>query len=442
MLSILFLPLIFISLFNLVNGLKKQKHALGLHCLNITYLYIYGIGGFYSVFNYPENLWLYKNFYREDFYFILTALLISLAYIFSYKSYLFFSRINLTKNKLIDIGLLEKASNISLVLCVVFIYVYSSQYGGLYNALESAAAIRSGYGELEDGAKLTFVKYLMPIGVFPFLLYGYNVANKPTIFNIIMWLFSFISVFLAFLLMSGRTRIVIYILAMVIIFIYSKKNINFNLPQIIKFSPFFALATFFIVYGKIIFSSLGDILQGNNISSVIESSEKKESFLDAMFGYFCHRTYATEAALMNFRDTNYLYWFKDNFMSIFYLIPERLTGVVKPDSISPYNTEVLTGVYEGTIPPGILAYGVYSLWIPGLFVMAILYSSIFGIVDSYFRKNFSEKYLLIIILPIIVVWGLYGTTGDFKIIVNSFSYILVFILLIVILKIFSWVSKK
>jgi len=160
MLSILFLPLIFISLFNLVNGLKKQKHALGLHCLNITYLYIYGLGGFYSVFNYPENLWLYKNFYREDFYFILTALLISLAYVFSYKSYLFFSKINLTKNKLIDIGLLKKASNISLVLCIVFIYVYSSQYGGLYNALESAAAIRSGYGELEDGAKLTFVKYL------------------------------------------------------------------------------------------------------------------------------------------------------------------------------------------------------------------------------------------------------------------------------------------
>lgn len=442
MLSILFLPLIFLSLFNLINGIREQKNALGLHCLNITYFYIYGLGGFYSIFNYPENLWLYSNFNRQDFYYVLTAFLVTLAYIFSYKSYLFLSKFNFSSNKIISINILTLSSNVSFIMCIIFIYIYSSQYGGVYNALESAAAIRSGYGELEDGAKLTFVKYLMPIGVFPFLLYGYKVSIKPNIINIFMWVVSFCMVFLAFLLMSGRTRIVIYILAMIVIFIYSKKNINFNLSQFLKYSPFLAIAVFFVMYGKIIFSSLGDILEGNQVSSIIQSSEKKESFLDSMLGYFCHRTYSIEAALINFKDTNNLYWFKDNFLSIFYLIPERLTGIVKPDSISPYNTEILTGVYEGTIPPGILAYGVYSLWIPGLFVMSILYSAVFALIDSFFRNNISEKYLLILLLPIIVVWGLYGTTGDFKIIVNSFSYIFVFIFLIIFFKLLSWISKK
>ena len=161
-----------------------------------------------------------------------------------------------------------------------------------------------------------------------------------------------------------------------------------------------------------------------------------------MLGYFSHRTYAIEAALKNFNETHYLYWFKDNFLSIFYLIPERLTGIVKPDSISPYNTEVLTGIYEATIPPGIIAYGIYSLWIPGFIIAAIIYGSIFGLVDSFFNKYFSQKYLLIIILPIIVVWGLYGSTGDFKIIINSFSYIMLFMVIFILIKTLFWTVKK
>ena len=442
MLSLIFLPLILFSFINLVSDLKNKKNSLGLHCLNITYLYIYGLGGLYSVFNYPDYQWLYSNFDREDYYYFLTAILVSLAYFLSYKSYFIFSSFSFKGSSGISLKLISYSSNIALFLCLIFIYVYISQYGGLIRALESAAAIRSGYGELEDGAKLTFVKYLMPIGVFPFLLYGYKVAIKPSVYNVLMWFFSFSLVFLAFLLMSGRTRIVIYLLAMIVVFIYAKKNVRINLNQFIKFSPIIFVAIFFAMYGKIIFSSLGEIISGDHIGSIIESSEKKESFLASMLGYFCHRTYSIEAALINFRETNELYWFKDNFMSMFYLIPERLTGIVKPDSISPYSTEILTGVYEGTIPPGILAYGIYSMWIPGLFIMAMVYSFVFAIVDSYFRSNFSKKYLLIILLPIIVVWGLYGSTGDFKIIVNSFSYILVFLLIILILKTLAWISRR
>lgn len=441
MLSVLFLPLIFLCFLNLIHDFKINKNSLGLHCLNITYLYIYGLGGFYSIFDYEHNLWLYSNFHREDLYIFVSAIIATTAYVVSHKSYFIFNNINIKLDyRFFDLKTLTFTSNISLILCAFFIYIYISQYGGLYKALESAAAIRSGYGELEDGAKLTFVKYLMPIGVFPFLLYGYKVAVKPNIFNILMWIMSFSLAFLAFVLMSGRTRIVIYILAMVIVFIYAKNNIK--LSHLIKYSPLFGVVILFIMYGKTIFSSLGSILKGESIQTIVSSSEKNETFLGSMLGYFSHRTYAIEASLMNFRDTNSLYWFKDNFLSIFYLIPERLTGIVKPDSISPYNTQVLTGVYEGTIPPGIIAYGLYSLWIPGFLVTAVIYSSLFGVVDNFFKNNFSEKYLLVLVLPIIVVWGLYGTTGDFKIIINSFSYIMLFVFIFILIKMFFWMAKR
>jgi hypothetical protein len=441
MLSILFLPLILMCLFNLIQDFRRNKNSLGLHFLNFTFLYVYGLGGFYSVYDYEKNVFLYSNFYREDFYIFLSALMLTLSYLISYKSYFMFKKINLNiGGNFFDIKTLTIASNISLILCGLFIYIYISQYGGLYRALESAAAIRSGYGELEDGAKLTFVKYLMPIGVFPFLLYGYKVSTSPKILNILLWVISFLLVFLAFILMSGRTRIVIYILAMVIIFIYSKKTIKIN--KIFKYIPLFFIVSLFIMYGKTIFSSLGSILNGESIQNIIYESDKNETFLGSILGYFSHRTYAVEAALKNFNETHSLYWFKDNFLSIFYLIPERLTGIVKPDSISPYNTEVLTGIYEATIPPGILAYGIYSLWIPGLIIVAIMYSSIFGLVDSYFQKYLSEKHLLIILLPIIVVWGLYGSTGDFKIIINSFSYIMLFMMIFILIKTIFWTIKK
>lgn len=437
MLSILYLPLLFISGYNLIFSIIKNRDALGLHFFNFLYFYIYGLCGLYSFIDFDKNKEIYSMFERSDFYIAFSIFIVTITYILSIYFYNYVRKIYIPdfSNYLNERNLLL-ASNVSLLMCFLFIIVYSAQYGGVYNALQYSAVIRAGYGEIDDGSKLTFVKYLMPIGVFPFLMYGYKYVQKPKIYIAILWFLSFIIVFFAFLLMSGRTRIVIYILAMLIIVSYVNKN-KFNVLKFIKFLPLIGLAVFIVIEGKNLFSSLGDLLDGSKISEVVNNNEKKESFLEAFLGYFSHRTYSLEASLSYISQYNNLYWFRDNFNMPLYLIPERLTGIVKPDSISYYNTEVLTGVYDSMIPPGILAYGSYSMWLPGIIISSFIFVGFFSLLDNFFYRNKEKKYLLVFTLPCIVVWGLYGSSGDFRVLTNSFSYILVFLLMLIVFKILS-----
>lgn len=432
MIFTIYLPLILISLFNLIYFVSKKPHNIGLHILNFIYFFIYGLAGCYSIFQYNEQIDLYVNLNRQDYYIVFSCILVTLSYFISLYFYKFFQKIGFLKlNLKLNFNSIKVASIISFFLCSIFILVYISQYGGFTKALAATSAIRAGFGELEEGASgATFVKYLMPIGVFPLLYSTFMLLDTNRKKYILFFIISFLQVFIAFLLMGGRTRIVIYLTSIIIIYLYMKgRSIRFY--HIVKFSPIFLLVSFFIVFGKQFFSSFDAIIKGESIKETLLEKESS-SFFESSVGYFCHRTYSIEMALIEFDKSNFIYWFKDNFLSLLYFIPERITGIVKPNSISLYNTEMLTGINSSMIPPGIIGYGVYSLWFPGAFIAAIIYSFIFSFMDRIYLSNLDRKYSLIIVLPILIVWGLYGSTGDFKIIVNSISYILIFLIIMFI----------
>ncbi len=435
---LIYLPFIVFLVIIFLFCISKYKYNIGLHVMNLTYLFIYGLSGAYSYYSFSENKLLYINLEQSDTLFFFSYILVVISYFLSLIFYFyFFEKIKSFSFERIN---LKYPSIISLLFCFVFILIYIAQYGGLQNALYSAAAIRSGYGEVEDGSKLTFVKYLMPIGVFPFLYFSLQCINGEVKKNIILFLISASVLFLALILMSGRTRIVMYLLALVILTIYAKDGFKINLKKTILYGGVGTLSFIFITQGKKIFSSLEALMNGESLLTIMGENEKS-SFLDSFLGYFAHRNYSNEMALQYFSDTNNLYWFKDNFYILFYLIPERLTGISKPESISYINTQNFTGIYDSTIPPGILAYGLYSLWIPGMFLMAILYSFLFSYFDKLNCNNKKNKVVLVFTLPCVLVWGMYGSVGDFRIIVNGFSYILFFIALIILFRFLQVVKK-
>lgn len=428
---ILYIPLIIFILMVITYSLKFHKYNIGLYFLNMVYLFIYGLSGFFSYYSLEGDQLAYTSFSREGSTFIITQILVFISYIFSILGYFFV--IKLKERTVHSSFFVEKdiaiSSFISMLLCFFFVLIYISQYGGLFNALASAAIIRSGFVEQE--AKLTFVKYLMPIGVFPFLYYGQQLILKKGIVNFVLFVSSFSIVFLAFLLMGGRTRIVMYLLAFMLMYFLISKN-AINLKKLGVYSAITFLSVFFIQFGKQLFLSFSNILEGEKISSVVAVNQK--SFIDAFLGYFAHRTYSIETALIYIRDTNNLYWFKDNFNSLFFLIPERLTGISKPDSISFLNTQLIMGEYDSTVPPGILAYGVYSMWIPGMFMVAMFYGMVFAYLDKIYLRNKQNTLILIVVLPSIMVWTMYGSVGDVRIFINGCIYILFFVMIMMILR--------
>ncbi|MGP5346521.1 hypothetical protein ACTXLJ_07625 [Psychrobacter celer] len=394
----------------------------------MVFLVTYGLSGWYSWYNYEQDLVSYPNLIRDDIVYAVSACLILVSYFFA----LFGYRVsNLIKGNRTTFSLngLELASNISFFLMLLFIAAYVTQYGGVSNALNAAAAIRSGYGELETGGKLTFTKYLMPIGVFPFLHYGYLFFIDKKNKYLVPFIVTTILLFLAFLLMSGRTRIVMYLIALILLILISSKR-KISISKILKAAPLAILGAFFVIYGKKIFSSMEAIRNGESISSIINDSDQTHSFFESSVGYFTHRVYSVEAALSFLANSGDFIFFRDSFYLPLYFIPERLTGISKPDSISFFNTQVLTGIYDSMAPPGILAYGLYSLWIPGMFLIAFLYGAGFGYIDRLWVINSQKKEILIILLPAILVWSLYGSTGDTRIVVNGLIYIIIYVLIL------------
>ena len=429
-----FLPLIIACIVLFVFNLIKTPSKIALHFLTIVFLITYGLSGWYGWFNYQNDLQIYPRFVRNDFIFIVSALLIFLSYFTSLYGYRFANKIEIKKSD-IDLSQLISASNISFFLMLLFTFVYILQYGGLSKSLNTAAAIRSGYGELESSGSLTFTKYLMPIGVFPFLTYAYLAFIDKQKKYFIPFIVTTLFLLLAFTLMSGRTRIVMYVLALgIIIIMASDKKVSFS--KVIKLSPLIFISTFLILYGKKLFSSIEAIKNGEGILTILGNSENKTTLFESLVGYFSHRVYSVEVALNDIMNNNgSLIFFRDSFYLPLYFIPERLTGIAKPDSISYHNTELLTGVYDSMAPPGILAYGLYSLWIPGIFIIAFLYGAGFGYIDRLLTDNYNNKKLLIVIIPLLLVWSLYGSTGDTRIVINGIIYIILYIFILLMLKI-------
>ena len=422
--------------------IKFKKNYIGLHLLNIIYLCIYGLGGLFSIYWFEKDQIIYSSLHREDSILIISQVLVFFSYIFSLFGYSLIFKIKAGKNIKEKLFFNEQdiafSSKVSLILCALFVLIYVSQYGGLFSALTYAAVIRSGYFEIEQNSKITFVKYLMPIGVFPFLYYGHQLILRKGFYNLIMFIISSGIVFLAFLLMSGRTRIVMYLFAfMLMYFLISKERINFK--KLCSYVLIFFLSGFFIQFGKKFFLYFSNIVEEEKISFIVSNPEQ-ETVFESFFSYFTHRTYSIEAALTYVSDTNNLYWFKDNLNMFLFLIPERLTGISKPDSISFLNTQLIMGEYDSTVPPGILAYGVYSLWIPGMFLSALCYGIVFSYLDKYYLVNKKNTLSLVFIIPCLFIWAMYGSVGDFRIIINCCIYVLLFMVVMIISKLFRSVK--
>lgn len=276
-----------------------------------------------------------------------------------------------------------------LVFSCISIYMYGLQYGGFLNALANTTLIRA---QVILGGQLVFFKHFTLFSLFASYLLGSFVFISKVQKKNILTVFFLISVFAAFTavsLIGGRGYLINYFLVFYLVYLLKSRNISWELLLI-----FVCFAGFFLFYGKSFFFSLSALPNGFDavldtfIYSIENGSSNEFSFYTFM-GNFHYPVYSLDVALSK----NYqLRWFVDLLYGFISLLPDRLLGTPAPESILYFNTRYIIGNNAFAIPTGFLAFGIYSMWWPGLIIVSFTYGWLGRYLQTILYKHVHDKF--------------------------------------------------
>ncbi|NQZ04705.1 O-antigen polymerase [Idiomarina sp.] len=408
----LYILVIVFALALLLLNKNRIRSNIGLLFMLLAYCLFYGLSGVHSSFSYEKDVELMNLKYsRENSLIFLGGISTLVSLLVSYLSYTFLSKHRYGKSDC----LMQDNGNglvlygwLPLLFSMFSLYLYSLQYGGIAQALSAAAMIRAGLYK-ESVGSFTFFKYFIPIFLIGFSFWFLKYLFTKRVKHLFYFLIYFGWGVYAFSFMAGRTRFVFLLLLPLIFWVLQVRKVKIK-SIITTFLLTLTLVLGIVNYGKSVFVGLStDNYQAHEVKSE-ESS---------LIGYFTHRVYANEVAWGRFIELNEVYGFNDVFFAPLFIIPERLTGIKKPDSISYHTTEVLTGVYDSMIPPGVVALGLFSFNVVGLVFVSIIYGAIFALFDNKIARGNTSSILYILG---VLYWFYYGSSGDVRIIVNSFAF--------------------
>jgi hypothetical protein len=173
--------------------------------------------------------------------------------------------------------------------------------------------------------------------------------------------------------------------------------------------PFIGIAVLLLLHGKTLFFSLTSLSDGYEavIQTFKESAAEQSDRQGGFFGFmanFCFPVHSLDAA---FNKNYQLRLFVDWLYAFASFIPEKIFSNVKiPESISYYNTRYLVGVNDDyEIPTGLLAFGIYSLSWPGLFLVCYIYGWFGRFCQTLWNQNFDTlAWMKFIYVMTIQVW--------------------------------------
>ena len=262
------------------------------------------------------------------------------------------------------------------------IAIYALQYGGLERAIKLAILTRG--GEWTEAGPYVFVKHFMGFScVSLFLIFTATLAERwkrRLVLKAALGLLSSCGVILTALLTAGRGFIIMLLLVLYLtLAIYKQRS----------FFPFLLLigcfAFIFILVGKPFFHSLyrGEPLVP--VISLFRDFDYATSY-QRLWREFVHPYISLEAALATTgRVTPRL--FLDWIYALFRLIPERLIPIRAPETIAYLNTEMVIGIRESVVPPGLLGFFWYSALLPGIILGGIVFGAVGRWLDTVLGKN-------------------------------------------------------
>lgn len=387
MLDAAYLVLLFIIPLIEIFRTKENKIDF-LTLFNITFILWYVFPAFLIAFD-PQNavidVWLNIINYTNK---IQTAVAIFVGYLFVIIG--FYSR---SAKKFGQRIVVRFCNNLRILGYAIFlllfsamsVYIYSSAFGGVVNAITQALAARS--GAAETGSLGFFVRFLAVASFSSYLLCGFVFTKdikKGKLLIIILFACSIVVALVSFLVRAGRFNVLYYLLGFYQIYILKTRKIPWVFSVVLV-----VFMVLFLFYGKNFFSSLAAIPDG--IDAVVDKFNKSAegstdgegfSFYRFMDNFF----YAVFSLDTAFGADYEIRWFVDLIYGFISLVPDRLLGTESPDTILAYNTIYITGAFDYAIPTGFLAFGIYSLWWPGLIIVCLTYGWLGGYLQSVMEK--------------------------------------------------------
>lgn len=303
-----------------------------------------------------------------------------------------------------------------LILSSLFIAVYSIQYGGLFTALRDAAMIRAGGGDdlLQTEGNFLFLKYLIPVGAFSLLglttlKLEYNYSNIP------LALISVVVVVLGFLMMAGRNRFLGLGLALFILYFTALgARAHFTPKRMLIILGALCVSYFILLYGKQFFASMSADSVSQAFQQRLANAGDNNPF-EALQN-FEHHYASIGVADAYVSGSQGMRYFVDVINAPLSVLPSRLIGMDKPQPISVFNTYMITGVYDSRIPPGLIAFGIYSLGYLGVPILMAVYGYLLALLDrALLRHGFARIIVPWAIINVVVSGG----SGDPRVLMYS-----------------------
>jgi len=255
-----------------------------------------------------------------------------------------------------------------LLFACLSIFIYGLQYGGVLNALANTSLIRS--QAVEGGSLVFFVRFTLFAILASYLLGSLAFMKDRKIALYSIFIFSVVAALIAITLTGGRAYFINYFLVFFIAYVVKSRKVPWAFIAI-----FGSLAVLFLFYGKVMFFSLTALPDGYDavvkrfLDSIQQGSDYDFNFNSVMQN-FQFPVYSLDVA---FSKDYQLRWFVDFVYGLASLIPERLLGTASLKTIMEYNSEFIVGKNDVAIPTGFLAFGIYSLWWPGLVIVCFAY---------------------------------------------------------------------
>jgi oligosaccharide repeat unit polymerase len=298
------------------------------------------------------------------------------------------------------------------LLSTVSILLYTSQFGGVINALSQSTLIRM---SLAEGAgSLSFLQHFMFLSYFSSYLFMASIQSK--VFNkykLIIYTFFVVSIInsiIAAMTTGGRANLIYFFLLFYLAYIIKANKV----PLVTTITLLFS-AILLTLYGKTFFFSLTVIKDGffafqEAFLANIDSQPSEGSFFEQLVSNFAFPLYSLQAAL----NTEYpVRLFMDWLYGIITFIPERIFPIQIPETISTINTEYIAGVTDFEIPTGMFAFGIYSLSWPGLIIVCYVYGWIGRYLETAICRHMSDATWMPFIYVICSkIWIDFFTAGD------------------------------
>ncbi|KYC40125.1 hypothetical protein WA1_29720 [Scytonema hofmannii PCC 7110] len=307
-----------------------------------------------------------------------------------------------------------------LLLSIVSIHLYSSQYGGFVYALSNANLIRQQAEIVDTGGALVFFKHFMGLSQLTSYLVASFLFIKKTktrrVFLYFIFIFSVVLSTIAVTMIGSRGGWISYYIVFYLVYVLQTEKFSWGFVI-----PFICFISLFIVYGKPLFFSLTALPDGfgamvEKFQEFLNNSPDEGFSFEKFMSSFVYPLHSLDAAFYTHYEPRL---FVDWIYAFVTLLPERLLNDIEvPKTISYYNTYYIIGTNEYEIPTGFLAFGVYSMSWFGLIVVCFAYGWIGRYLQNILLNNIFEiPWVPFLYIVIAKIWLDYFTAGDPRILI-------------------------